>query len=119
VLFVSEEDLGDDESQLARWVKDVAQVVVTHDRHGANIHDEGRWREIEAFPADDVDPTGAGDVFSAAYLVRYYETEDVAEAARFATAAAACSIEAEGVAGIADRQRIEERLNTHPEIVLA
>ncbi len=119
VLFVSDEDLAGDERQLDRWVEDVPTVVVTRERRGARVHSAGAWREIDAFPADEVDPTGAGDVFSAAYLIRYEETGDVAAAVRFASAAAAASVEANGSEGIADRAEIERRLAAHPEIVLA
>ena len=119
VLFVSDEDLAEGEQQFEHWLEDVPAVVVTQERRGARVHDEGRWREIGAFPADEIDPTGAGDVFSAAYLVRYHETGDVAEATRFAAAAASCSVEAVGVEGIADREQIEARMSAHPEVVLA
>lgn len=119
VLFVSDEDLASDERQLDRWVDDLPAVVVTRERRGARVHSEGAWREIEAFPADEVDPTGAGDIFAAAYLIRYEESGDVATAVRFASAAAAASVEAEGSEGIADRVEIEKRLAAHPEIVLA
>lgn len=119
VLFVSDEDLAGDQRQLDRWVADLPAVVVTRERRGARVHSAGAWREIDAFPADEVDPTGAGDVFAAAYLIRYQETGDVAAAVRFASAAAAASVEAEGTAGIADRDEIERRLAADPEIVLA
>lgn len=118
VLFVSDEDLGRRREQLTRWCAEVSIVVLTRNRRGARVHVDGSWREIEAFPANEVDPTGAGDVFAAAFLVRYYETDDMAEAMRFASAAAACSIEARGVDGIGDRGRIEERMAEHPEVVL-
>ena len=118
VLFVSDEDLAGNERQLDRWVKDVPAVVVTRERRGARVHGDGAWREIDAFPATEVDPTGAGDVFAAAYLVRYEETDDVASAMRFASAAAAASVEAASMDGIADRDEIEKRLAAHPEIVL-
>jgi len=119
VLFVSDEDLAGDERQLARWIEDLPVVVVTRERRGARVHSDGAWREIESFPAGEVDPTGAGDVFAAAYLIRYEETGDVAAAVRFASAAAAASVEATGSEGIADRDEVERRLAAHPEIVLA
>lgn len=118
VLFVSDEDLGRRREQLARWCAEVPIVVLTRNRRGARVHMNGQWRDIDAFPAVEIDPTGAGDVFAAAFLARYYETEDMADTMRFASAAAACSIEAPGVAAIADRARIEERMSQHPEVVL-
>ena len=117
-LFVSEEDLENAEDQLAGWTDDLPIVVLTKQRRGARVHEDGRWREIEAFPAREADPTGAGDVFAAAFLVRYRETNDTAESARFASAAAACSVEGRGIEEVADRAQIEWRMARHPEVTL-
>ena len=118
VLFVSEEDLGGCDDELEGWASQVPVVVLTGARLGARVYVNGAPLEIAAFPAREADPTGAGDVFAAAFLVRYSETEDAAESARFASAAAACSVEATGVEAIAGRGEIEARMNAHPEIVL-
>jgi len=117
-VFVSDEDLGQRRDQLDRWADEVPLVALTRDWRGAKLHTHGRWQQIEAFPAQEVDPTGAGDVFAAAFLVRYHETEDAAEAARFASAAAACSVEAAGIEAIVGRREIEARMEKHPEVVL-
>jgi len=118
VLFVSREDLGRRDDQVVQWTRDVPVVVLTRDRGGARVHEGGRWRAIEAFPAQEVDPTGAGDVFAAAFLVRYHETKDSAVATRFAAAAAACSVEGVGIERVATRQVIERRMTAHPETEL-
>lgn len=118
VLFVSDEDLGRRRDQLDCWTAEVPMVVVTRNRRGARLQMNGRWQSIEAFPAREVDPTGAGDVFAAAFLVHYHEKGDAAQAIRFASAAAACSVEAVGLEGIATRQEIEARLEEHPEVAL-
>ena len=118
VLFVSDEDLGERRDQLDRWCAEAPIVVLTRNRRGARVHTNGRWRTIDAFPAQEVDPTGAGDVLAAAFLARYHETDDMAETMRFASAAAACSIEARGIDGIADRATIEARMAQHREVVL-
>jgi sugar/nucleoside kinase (ribokinase family) len=118
IVFVSEEDLADHPEQVDRWARDVPLVAVTRAGRGARIFDQGDRRKIEGFPADERDPTGAGDVFAAAFLLRYHETRAVDEAARFASAAAACSVEGTGIDAIATRDRIEERMARHPDIIL-
>lgn len=118
VLFVSEEDLGGEGGELARWEQEVPVVVETRDRRGARVWAEGRWRSIDAFPANEVDPTGAGDVFATAFLVRYHETEDAGESARFASAAAACCVEGAGSEAIVGRREIEARMKAHKEVKL-
>ncbi len=111
-LFVSEEDLppAEAEEALTRWAGQVPLLVFTRGCRGARLARNGRWQEVAGFPAREVDPTGAGDVFAAAFLARYLETDDVAQAALFAAAAAALAVEAVGAAGIANRQQVEERL---------
>lgn len=116
VLFVSREDLGRRQDQVDRWLDDVPVVIVTRDRGGARVHERRRWRAMDAFPAHEVDPTGAGDIFAAAFLVRYHETNDTTHAMRFAGAAAACAVEAPGVERVATRDVIEQRMAQHPEI---
>jgi sugar/nucleoside kinase (ribokinase family) len=116
VLFVSREDLGRRPDQVDRWIDHVPIVVLTRDRGGARVHEQRQWRAIDAFPAREVDPTGAGDIFAAAFLVRYHETSDTAHAMRFAGAAAACAVEAPGIERVATRDVIEQRMRHHPEI---
>jgi len=118
VLFVSDEDLGRRWEQLSRWEADVPIVALTRAHRGAQVHHTGHWQHIDAFPARHTDPTGAGDVFAAAFLVRYYETNDVAQASRFASAASACSVQGQGIDCIATREEIEAKMAAHPEIAL-
>ena len=117
-LFISQEDLGRRRDQLSRWTAEVPIVAMTRGKRGATLHYDERWRQIDAFPARELDPTGAGDIFATAFLVRYHETGDATEAARFGSAAASFSVEALGLDGIAGREEIGARMNEHPEVVL-
>jgi sugar/nucleoside kinase (ribokinase family) len=118
VLFVSEEDLGDHLEQLDRWTAEVDVVALTRAGRGARIIENGSSGDIDGFPADERDPTGAGDVFAAAFLLRYHESRQTGEAARFASAAAAFSVEGAGIDTIANRDSIQSRMAQHPDIVL-
>jgi sugar/nucleoside kinase (ribokinase family) len=117
-VFVSEDDLAGDTSALDCWTAVFRVVAYTQASRGACLHVDGRWCHIDAFPEHEVDPTGAGDVFAAAFLARLWETGDAALAARFAAAAASISVSREGTLAIAGRQQIEERMAQHPEILL-
>lgn len=114
-LFVSDEDLppAETEEALARWAAQVPLLAFTQGARGARLWSEGRWRQVPAIPAEEVDPTGAGDVFAAAFLSRYIETDDIWHAALFAAAAASASVEAPGTAAIPSRQQVEERLRAY------
>lgn len=111
-LFLSNEDVApqDAPAALAEWSGYVDILAFTLGSEGADICYRREWRHIEAFPAREVDLTGAGDVFAAAFLVRYRESGDPWASARFAAAAAAISIEAAGVEGIPTRAQVEERM---------
>ena len=117
-VFASEEDLEPEPAQAEVWAAETPIVAITRAGYGARVAIEARWQAIDAYPADQLDPTGAGDVFATAFLIRYHETRDPAEATRFAAAAASCSVEGTGIERIASRAEIEERMREHPEIAL-
>jgi sugar/nucleoside kinase (ribokinase family) len=119
VVFVSEEDVEDDARALARWQREAGIVVVTEGKGGATVWTEGHQRRIAAFPHAEVDATGAGDVFAAAFLVAFAETGDVSAAARFADAAAGLSVEGVGTAKAPTWAEAQQVLTEHKEIVLA
>lgn len=111
-LFVSEEDLppAETEETLNHWSRQVPILFFTRGYRGARMWSLRRWHHIPAFPTQEVDATGAGDVFAAAFLARYLETDDAWQAALFASAAASYSVEQQGLDGIPTRQQVEERL---------
>jgi 1D-myo-inositol 3-kinase len=109
-IVVSAEDLAGEPRGIGWLVPQVPVLVVTRGREGAVAYANGAEVRQSAVPAEAVDPTGAGDVFAAAFFVRYDETKDVTTALRFAAGAAALAIEGQGVRGIASRAAIEARL---------
>lgn len=122
VLFVSDEDLAaeaDIETTLHRWAAQVSVLVYTMGPAGAHIWHQAWVHWMPPFPVQAVDPTGAGDVFAAGFLVRLAETGSVPEAARFAAAAAALSVTAPGLEAVPDRAAITTLLEAHPEVQLS
>lgn len=92
------------------WKSLVPVLIYTRGAEGLDVHSQGRWQHVDAFPVEEVDPTGAGDVFAAAYLVRFSETQDVMLSARFASCAASFCVEKQGTLGIPSRADVEARL---------
>jgi sugar/nucleoside kinase (ribokinase family) len=88
--------------------------AVTKGAQGARVYSRGDVYDLPAFPAFEVDPTGAGDVYAAAFLVALRERRPVVRAARFAACAAAFSVEAQGVEGIPVRSLVDARLEAAP-----
>ncbi len=107
VLVMSEEDLAG-EAQALRSQLGVPRVaVMTEGAKGATVHYQRARFHFPARQTTVVDPTGAGDIFAAAFLVRLAETDDPHEAARFATVAASLSVEKAGLASVPNRAQIE------------
>jgi len=113
-LIVSEDDLAGEAGALRSQLGLPGVAVVTEGAGGATLYHRGK--AIHVFPRKTrvLDPTGAGDVFAAAFLVRLAETDDPHEAARFANVAASLSVEKAGVASAPDRGEIEAALSDTP-----
>ena len=109
VLFLSEHDLpeGQDPHSLLPFVPIVA---VTRGWRGVSLLSREGELEVAGFPRPEVDPTGAGDVFAAAFLVGYHERNDPQEAAVFACCAASCAVEGVGTKTLGDRAEVERRI---------
>jgi 1D-myo-inositol 3-kinase len=113
VLIFSKEDVDFDAGAIHRYATWAKVMVVTQNWLGCTVYVRGqRPRNFPAFRATEVDPTGAGDVFAASYLVRYRETGDPYAAAHFANCVASFSVEGKGVSAIPSRTRVERRLRS-------
>jgi pfkB family carbohydrate kinase len=98
------------DAMLASWSRHVPLLVATDGRHGATLFEHGVPSRFPAYPAHEVDPTGAGDVFAAAFLTHLYQHRDPHAAANFANCAASLSIEHVGTTGIPTLAQIHQRL---------
>ena len=114
VVVVSEEDLAGDPGFLAVCLARVPITVVTRGDRGATLFERGKASHLPAFPVKEVDPTGAGDVFAAAFLVEYHRTGDPYRSAAFASCAASFAVERWGLEGVPTREMVEERLARYP-----
>lgn len=110
VVVFSEEDVTGDPAFLPRCLAQIPVVVVTQGDLGATLYCHGNPTRFPAFPAKAVDPTGAGDVFAASFLVEYQRTGEPHRSTAFASCAASLAIERPGLEGIPDRKGVEERL---------
>lgn len=108
--FFSEEDTGDPVSlgqAIAAWG---ATAFLTRGYRGAVLYARSGETHLAAIPAEAIDPTGAGDCFSTAFVVRFAETHNLEQACRFALAAGALAVEGSGIEGIPTRAQVEARL---------
>jgi len=110
LLILSIEDLGHDEGLIEHYAGLASVMVMTQGSGDALVYVEGQqYARVPAYQAQSVDPTGAGDVFATALMVRYRETGDLLAATRFAHAAAAHAIGGEGTSAIPRREIIKDK----------
>ncbi len=107
-LFLSEEDVAD-ERAVREWFDLVPVGCVTRGAAGATLFVNGEPYAVSGYPANVVDPTGAGDVFAAAFLIHYQRTQDAWEAAGFASAAGSLAVEGEGITGVPGLAALDAR----------
>jgi sugar/nucleoside kinase (ribokinase family) len=112
-VFASAEDVVGQEAAVLEWIQRMPIAAVTVGRAGALLYVNGERYEISPRPATEVDATGAGDVFAAAFLIRYQLDGDPWEAAAAAACAASLSVEGEGWAGIPDRGALDAALQEY------
>jgi len=67
------------------------------------------FHKIPAFKVREIDPTGAGDVYSTSFDIKYFETENERESGFFASVAASFCVEDFGYKNVQTRKRVEER----------
>jgi sugar/nucleoside kinase (ribokinase family) len=67
----------------------------------------GAWRQIPAPNVEEVDATGAGDIFAAAFFIQLSQSRNPWEAAAFANDIAAQSVTAPGLQGIPTKRELE------------
>jgi 1D-myo-inositol 3-kinase len=109
VVFLSEQDLPDAETAARVLLGHVPMVALTRGWRGLTLLTRDGEQTIPSLPRTEEDPTGAGDVFAAAFLVRYHEMHDPVEAASFACCVASFAVEAIGSSGLPDRDQVERR----------
>lgn len=91
-VILSEEDLLDEE-MLPRYRQASKLLILTENVRGCTVFAGTEVRHIAAPSVAEVEPTGAGDIFAAAFLTRYWQNgRNPWQAAEFANIVAAHSV---------------------------
>jgi len=109
-VVLSREDVNGDEELIEQMAHQTRILVITEASAGCVLYWNGDRRRFRAPEVDEVDATGAGDVFATAFFIRLLKTRDPWESARFATQIASRSVTRVGLAGIPTSQEIEESI---------
>jgi hypothetical protein len=107
---ISLEDVGGDESRIEEMAASCRVLAVTEGAQGTRLYWHGDVRRFRPPEVDEVDSTGAGDIFAAAFFTRLHVTRDPWEAARFATQLAAISVTRPGLSAVPTSEEIQECL---------
>lgn len=107
-VVISREDVDGDDELIEHMAHQTPILAVTEDAAGAVLYWNGDRRRFRAPEVKEVDATGAGDVFAAAFFVRLFTTRDPWESTRFATLLASRSVTRTGLDGIPTPREIEE-----------
>lgn len=111
---ISIEDIEGTWAVAEKWAAQTSTLIVTQDKDGCTVFYQGERFMVPPRPAQPVDPTGAGDVFAAAFFIRYHETGDLWQSAYFANVTASMAIERIGPEGAPLRAEVEAYIAQHP-----
>ena len=107
-IIISREDVNGDDELIEHMAGQTKILVVTEGEDGAVLYWNGDRRRFRVPVVKEVDSTGAGDIFAAAFFVRLRKTRDPWEATRFAALVASHSVARTGLDGIPTSREIEE-----------
>lgn len=113
-VVISLEDVGGDEEMVKAMANCCPVLVLTDGAHGARVYTGGSIQPIPAVAVRQLDPTGAGDIFAAAFFVLLEQTGDAEHAAQRANMLAAASVAREGLAGVPSATEVQAALSGMP-----
>jgi sugar/nucleoside kinase (ribokinase family) len=106
-IVLSTEDVGGDEEFIEEMAAISSVLVVTEGYCGARVFWHGDVRRFNAPAIDEVDATGAGDIFATAFFIQYHKTQNPWEAARFANLLASKSVTRAGLLSVPTKAEIK------------
>jgi sugar/nucleoside kinase (ribokinase family) len=116
-LFLSEHDVRDALRRSRDLLAYVPMIAVTSGWRGLSLLTRDGIEQVPGLPRQEMDPTGAGDVFATSFLIRYQETGDPSEAAVFACCAASCVVEGLAASTLGDRAEIARRIAMRERLI--
>lgn len=106
-------------AQARAFLHDVAAaggvVVVTRGSDGCTAWADGAWWELPAVPVEEVDETGAGDVFGCTLFLALADGHGLEQALGLAAAAAAHTVAAPGARGVVGPGVVAATVRAHAD----
>lgn len=109
-VVLSIEDLGADWQAAEAMAAHCDALVVTEGPRGARLHLGGKWSHRPAFESQEIDPTGAGDIFAALFFTVYQRSGDPLTAIEAANRIAAVSVTRRSLAAVPTAAEVQAGL---------
>lgn len=103
IVAISLEDLGGSSEGAGQLASQCRVLALTSAAEGADVFWEGRRVHVPAPARDEIDPTGAGDIFAAVFFLRLLLGDEPPSAAEQANRYAAESVSMSGLASVPGR----------------
>ena len=107
---ISREDIDDSQQRLDELASASPVLVVTDGFGPIWIVQNGQEQLLTPARVEELDPTGAGDIFATAFFISFYKTHQAEKAAEFASRVAGQSVSKRGVAGVPTKDEIYQLL---------
>ncbi|SHF28103.1 Sugar or nucleoside kinase, ribokinase family [Seinonella peptonophila] len=78
------------------WEMGISCVVVKKGRNGSRVYYDNTCIDIDPYPVQEIDPTGAGDCFAGTFVSLINQGKSIIEAAQWANAAGAYAVTKKG-----------------------
>ncbi len=117
ILILSDEDIAGYEHLFPKIIEQTKIVVMTRGGQPATVYFDKKQLDFPVYPAEIVDPTGAGDTFATGFLVKYLATKDIGQAMAYGHVVASFCIEEKGLEGLKNLEKVEERFKEYLEKV--
>jgi len=110
---VSLEDLDGRESRLEPLLDLFSTLILTRGTRPLSIYRAGNSHSVSVQPRPEIDPTGAGDIFAAAFFISYFLRGNARKSARAAADLAATSVDKPGLAGVPAESELKKILKVN------
>jgi hypothetical protein len=99
-VVLSIEDVRGNRQLIEDYASKTKILALTEGYNGASVYWHGDTRNFSAPKVPVIDPTGAGDIFAAAFFTSLFQSKDPWEAAKKAVAIASASVSRVGIKGV-------------------
>lgn len=110
-VVLSREDVNHDVLTVDEMVKKCPLVIVTHGKNGAVVYNNGKEMAFSTAPIEEIDPTGAGDIFAASLFCCFWEEKPLGTSMAIAQRIAGQSVKRIGMASILSETEVLDILD--------